>query len=254
MSKKRLQEGISSQSERIRTRKDYYLIYLTDGDFHATVNGISFFMKRGDYLCIPPNTTYSYTSQEKSKIKYFWLHFTGCEVEKALALSGISPLNVNKNYDLITSSEMYEELFAEFRARGDGFEYRVEVILRAILLRHGRQSRCPSGATRALDKSVKYIHEHISEELTISALAAREFMSEGYYRRLFKSTYGMSPTEYIIKQRINLASYLLSEADASIEEIAADIGLYDRLYFQRFFKKHTGYTPAVFRAINSKKV
>lgn len=248
------QAGLSSTSENIRIRCDYYLIYLFDGDFCAKIDGKNHRMRPGDFICIPPNTPYCYTSTEKSRIKYFWVHFTGSEVENVLKKSGIKPLSSLHASNIPFIFGLYEELFTEFRIRRESFDYRTEIILRNILLHLTAESTARfSTKGNALDGSIEYIHTHLQEKISISALAKSEFMSESYYRKIFKRLIGLSPSEYIIKQRINLSLYLLSDGIRSIESVAESVGIADRLYFQRLFKKHTGYTPAKYRSMFNKR-
>ena len=74
-----------------------------------------------------------------------------------------------------------------------------------------------------------------------------EFLSPSRYREVFKEATGLSPLEYVLRQRIHLACELIEQGDLSISQVAELCGFTDRLYFQRFFKKHTGVTPAQYR-------
>jgi len=77
-------------------------------------------------------------------------------------------------------------------------------------------------------------------------------MSEAYFRRLFRSEYGMSPSEYLISLRIAHAKNLLTYQNSSVSEIAIACGFSDIYYFSRRFKKETGMTPTEYkRYINS---
>jgi len=64
---------------------------------------------------------------------------------------------------------------------------------------------------------------------------------------------GLSPKEYILTNKMNLAKQLLYQTDLSIKEISVEIGYDDQLYFSRIFRKRTGYTPSEYKRILREK-
>ena len=84
--------------------------------------------------------------------------------------------------------------------------------------------------------------------MSVEELAKTEFLSPSRYRTIFKQTLGVSPIEYISKERIRLACHLIEHGDLSLSQIAEACGYSDRLYFQRVFKKYIGITPGEYKA------
>jgi transcriptional regulator GlxA family with amidase domain len=66
--------------------------------------------------------------------------------------------------------------------------------------------------------------------------------------RLFKSQLGLSPQQYIERQRIGVAKRLLTVNRLSVKEVAAQVGFVNQLYFSRRFQKATGLSPSQYRA------
>lgn len=60
--------------------------------------------------------------------------------------------------------------------------------------------------------------------------------SPQYLTRKFKEQTGFSPIEYVIKLRIEKAQFLLLTTDATLQEIALNVGYSDLFYFNRIFK------------------
>ena len=197
-------------------------------------------------------TPYLYNCASNESVKYFWIHFTGRDAEQVLVSSGITPLTQYFTNNISASSELYEKLFSEFRTRSQNFIYRAAFLLRNVLMSISENTVNEQNEKNTLDTSIKYIHTHISEEISVQALADMEYLSSGYYRALFKRITGSSPSEYIAAQRINRACQLLSETTQSIDSVALSVGINDRLYFQRFFKKHTSMTPSKYRSETKK--
>lgn len=84
--------------------------------------------------------------------------------------------------------------------------------------------------------------------LSISELAEHVGMSEVYLRRLFHSQLGISPSQYLISQRINKARELMRYPLLSLEDCALQSGFSSLQYFCRIFKKALGTTPHKYRA------
>ena len=92
-----------------------------------------------------------------------------------------------------------------------------------------------------------YIEDNLSQKLTPSDLAARCFYSPSYFCRVFKACYGLPPSSYIRKKRIEKAAQYLCETDYSVEKVIELVGYPDRKLFFKHFKEQTGKTPKAFR-------
>ena len=83
-----------------------------------------------------------------------------------------------------------------------------------------------------------------NEDLTIKEIADQSYISEVYFRRLFKEEYGMSPQKYIINLRIQNAITLISSGYFSLKEVSSLSGYSDYKYFSVEFKKLVGRSPS----------
>lgn len=79
---------------------------------------------------------------------------------------------------------------------------------------------------------------HISKQLGVST---------SHLIRLFKQYRGLTPTQYIVKIRIDKATELLNQKDISILDIAYMIGFKSLSNFYKCFKQQTGHTPNKYR-------
>jgi len=94
---------------------------------------------------------------------------------------------------------------------------------------------------------IQYLHENISEKITLADIAQKAFFSAVYCDSVFKKEMGLSIIDYLLGERINLAKQLLTEGTLSLRQIAEAVGFSDYNYFARTFKKRTGYTPGHYR-------
>lgn len=79
-------------------------------------------------------------------------------------------------------------------------------------------------------------------------IADQIHMNNAYLGRMFKNSYGRSINDYINTCRIEEAQHLLRETELPVEDIAQKVGFANIKYFYVLFKKHTGITPARYRA------
>jgi AraC-like DNA-binding protein len=62
------------------------------------------------------------------------------------------------------------------------------------------------------------------------------------------STFGTTPSAYILQQRMNRAAeYLVSSHHLSVTDIAMELGFNESSYFTRCFRKHFSMTPSAYR-------
>src|SRR5690606_41652462 len=71
-------------------------------------------------------------------------------------------------------------------------------------------------------------------------------MSRRQLHSKLKAILGMTPTEFVRHQRIKLAVGLLENSDATISEIAYQVGFNSPSYFIKCFKEIHGSTPQEF--------
>jgi len=91
-----------------------------------------------------------------------------------------------------------------------------------------------------------FIDDHYAENIDIDNIADQASFSKYHFIRLFKSIYGKTPHNYLIKVRIDKAKLLLS-ADVSVLETSMAIGFDSPTSFTAVFKKLVRKTPSEFQ-------
>lgn len=95
-----------------------------------------------------------------------------------------------------------------------------------------------------------YIADNISSQITLDELAGIAKLSTSYFSTAFKVSFGISPHNYVIAQRVEYAKRLMRETETSLSEIALDCGLSDQAHLSRIFRRATGTTPSAWRRYN----
>ena len=96
-------------------------------------------------------------------------------------------------------------------------------------------------------KSLRYIHEHYSEDISISELARLENYNVSYYTDWFKKQTGSAPSHYIRKLRIDKAKELLTSTRYRLIDIAMQVGYAGNAAFSRAFRACEGVNAAQYR-------
>lgn len=103
-----------------------------------------------------------------------------------------------------------------------------------------------------LGPAIRYMEQHFDDPLLSNeVLAHAAGISEVYFRRLFKESYGVSPGRYLQRVRIEKARALLESTNDSITQIAAASGYSSVYCFCRAFRQQTGSTPGAYRRNNA---
>jgi AraC-like DNA-binding protein len=97
------------------------------------------------------------------------------------------------------------------------------------------------------------IFQNMHSKIVVRELAEELHVSMEYLSTLFKKTQQITISEYILKEKIKLASNLLIYSEYSIENIGLYLGFSSQSHFGKVFKKYTGDTPNVYRKRNAKK-
>jgi len=97
-----------------------------------------------------------------------------------------------------------------------------------------------------------FISDNIKENLTVSILCQHFSLSKSMLYQVSAQYFGMGIAKYIRFVRLQKALLLLSDTNKPIYEVANNVGICDYNYFTKIFKKHTGFTPKVFRKKYSK--
>jgi AraC-like DNA-binding protein len=94
---------------------------------------------------------------------------------------------------------------------------------------------------------VHYIKQHLTEQLSVEKLSAVACMSKATFFRMFKREFGLTPVEYIVRERLAEAKRLLRHPLASVAEVCLRAGFNNLSYFQSLFKKYEGLTPGAYK-------
>jgi AraC family transcriptional regulator len=99
-----------------------------------------------------------------------------------------------------------------------------------------------------LRKVEDYVHAHLPDDISLDSLATLVELSPFHFSRVFKQTTGMSPLQFVTRERITRAQQLIRETKRSLIEIGLDVGYKNPSHFAQVFRRVVGVTPTEFRS------
>lgn len=225
------------------SRYDYSFVYVFSGQINFCVNGKNFSLKSGNFMIIPPQKQVYYGTDENF-LNYYWLQFTGA---KANYLLEKTKIETEKIYQIEITDEIKNAINginAEFMTNDDLFDLAASHRLVNFFVTLSRTIYCPN---EDLLSSVKYIHKHYDQDISVKFLASLENLSISHYRKVFSKKYGLSPKKYLINLRINAVCHYLTVSDLTFSEIAEKTGFKDVLYLSKFFHKKIGVSMSQYK-------
>lgn len=118
--------------------------------------------------------------------------------------------------------------------------------LRNLILRM-QEIRASVAVRPEIRRACNYCMGHLHMHITVTQMAEEAGLSVSYFKALFKREIGISPGDYIQRQKIQYACQLLSSAGNSIAQIAYTLGFCSQSHFTRIFHQEIGMTPSRYR-------
>ncbi len=100
----------------------------------------------------------------------------------------------------------------------------------------------PAQRNQKVAEILQYINANLAEDLSLSALEKRFYMSRYHLSHIFKDATGFSVSQYVTNKRVKHAEDLITRGSSTLDAcIASGFGDYSNFY--KTFKRLTGHTP-----------
>ena len=136
---------------------------------------------------------------------------------------------------------------------GPELAHRVAAWLVVFVRRPGGQAQfsaqlqAQAARTPGIADLQRWLPDHLGEDLTVEALAARAAMSPRSFARTFKAETGTTPAAHVEALRVEAARRLLETTDLTVAAIARTVGLRHAETLHRAFGRRVGTTPDRYR-------
>ena len=270
------QETIVNSHIDLHTHEFAEIIYVTSGECIQTLDGFSYHLKRGDMVFINRGSTHEFIPV--NPFTYYNICFSPEIIiqrvihrHNAIELLSLSSLEALQSTDALPMNrfsfrgeerqwietllqDMHIEYISDQSERNAILESYMTILVAKIL----RKIHCSisetqeelSGVWRAI---AEFIDENLDQKISLEDLAQKCFYNPSYFSRTFKQKFGLSPIEYITRERAKMAAGLLTNTTLSMDAIAEKCGYGDKSSLYRAFEKNYGCSPTDYRKQHNAK-
>lgn len=230
-----------------RTNNEMFIFeYILSGSGYIEVNGETYKVSADDVYIIEPGQDHTYYSNPKNPFKKIWINFYSDIFKEIFKSFNLSNKIVFKNTETL---ELFEEIqnCKKISNFSDDICYDIAPILFRILCKLAADNNKLNNISKTAKLTKRHIDESIYTNTTIEDIAISLNLSKTHIIREFSKSYGISPYNYLIKQKIAIAKKMLLLKNMNISEISNQLGFEDSNYFSKLFKKKTGISPLQYR-------
>ena len=105
----------------------------------------------------------------------------------------------------------------------------------------------PQDEAARLARLTDFVRAHPARDWTLAALADRAAMSVRTLQRQFQQSMGMSPVDWLVRERVECARQMLETGTRPLSQVAALAGFGSDESFRRHFRLATGVSPQAYR-------
>lgn len=230
---------------------DYWVVhYCVHGEGYMEIQGQTRHLKAGDLFIIPPFTRNKYYPDLENPWAYRWIGLFGTIVPKYLEKCSFSKESCFLHYKVDNTLEnLFESVYDSYR-----FNHKLQAMgnvfhLLDYLQNHlavNREDQLTAGEIH-FHSILKYIHQNYFNEISVQGIAQEMNIDRTYIFKLFKKYMQISPSQYILRYRLDKASVLLRKTALSITDIGYAMGFNTPAYFSKMFTEYIGTTPSGYR-------
>lgn len=228
-----LQQGYT----RTRNNNRHYdaLSFRIQSDTVIETDSQTLTLQNGSIAYFPSNTEYIRNAKSDNLIVVHFkcFHFSSNRIECFF------PANPSRYEDL------FRKILTVWNAKTPGYQHRSSAVFCEILYQLYMDNLPEIVCQSKIEASLQYIRQNMFEpDFSLTKAAKESFISDVYFRKLFKEIYGTSPKQYVIQCRIQHAASLILSGEFSLQEVASMCSYRDYKHFTTEFKRIMGVSPS----------
>jgi len=219
------------------------LVYVLQGELHATQNGETISVTEGKLLINSSYTIHSYATPASSYAIFAIIPLAEVPSSRQLLSKqsfAVSVLRDDQEGTLLSLMKMLAAAQGAQPLVKKGLSY---TLIGLLIDRAGLIEARVNSRTAFIRGVLDYLQQHHTEPVTAQGVASHFGYSRSRFSHLFNQHLGYSLTEYVGLLRCQHAALLLAEADMAVSDVAMAVGFESLRTFYRTFKKQYKMTP-----------
>ena len=98
-----------------------------------------------------------------------------------------------------------------------------------------------------LRKIKEFVGAKMDDDLTLCEMAQSVDLSSAHFSRMFRKSTGVTPHQFVLRQRVERAKEMLRSADARVMDVAVACGFKTQQHFAQIFRRACGASPTEYR-------
>lgn len=203
-----------------------------------------------------PGQVSTYIADNQLPWEYVWLEFDGLRANEIVEIAGLSLDDpVYRAADGNLRNEMMNEMVYIANHSDQSVLHLIghlylffDYLLRSSASFRGNKSNKLSDFY--IKEALSFIEQNFQSDISVEDIAASCGLNRSYFGKIFRTTIGKTPQEFLINYRMTKAAELLKLTKLSIGDISNAVGYANQLHFSRAFKNVYGISPKSWRKEN----
>jgi len=220
--------------------------YVAAGEGTLEIGDQVWHPQSGDVYIVPPYTTHRYYSNKSNPWVKYWFNLRGELLIAMLHQFNLAGGGVVSGFShpglfLDNLAKLHQTPAQEVPRLTVGIAG--EILSQCAVLQHqyGKLSPVETALKDYLDNHLRLPTPELAE------LGRKVDLSAARVLQVFKKRFGISPVQYLLGRKMELAADLLRQSALSVKEIAGQLGFADQYYFSAMFKRKLGVSPQHYR-------
>jgi AraC family transcriptional regulator len=234
-------------------------------DVKETIRGREGYLGSGGIVVLPAGAPREWHLERRGEVRHLHLYLDPALVRGVAAGAGLDPEKAQLVEALGVRDPQIEHaamsLLSELRSGELGASIYAEslanVLAVNLLRRHSSLGRSsarkleherPGGLPEtSLRTALDYVGDNLAADLSLADIAREVGLSPYHFSRMFKISMGISPHQYVMRQRIERAKVLLKRTDLPVGVVAREVGFASSSHFAQQFRRLVGFAPSDLR-------
>lgn len=233
-----------------RIQRGLEFVYVISGEVEIVVDGVAQLLKPGCMALQLPGRQEYFRFHRRVPSEHSWCQLDFDEIPPHFnqALQHISPqLAINSEIEqllelglAVSAASHIDTRFAAIKLGEALFHYYVALDSLPADAR-------PAPMSRVIRQACQFIAAHYPQPLSLEQIAQHATCSVNHLINQFKRRFGMTPSRYLWKTRIERSEALLRQTDIPVSAIAEQCGFSSPFHYSRLFKDFHAESPRAFR-------
>lgn len=234
------------------------LLFISDGRAKYNIDGKDYEAERNAFVLFQQGIWHEEWSLPGKSVEFFCMGFSGLQLAglpENFILERTKPAVVMLPTFTTEAARIIRDIHREANSSAPESAFIADqqlAVLLSYLCRHlhylpeaEKKQRTHRTGSAALAQ--KFIAENYNKPLTLAHIARASWASPSYLSHFFKEETGLSPIQYVIRIRLDVAMHLLETTDDTVEQIAERVGYASTTSFHNVFKREHRISPGEYR-------